>query len=124
MIDITQAIRNNNYRLTLTQVEIGHGDRGVILTGVAEMMIGSANALQCRLAWQFEEGIPAQKAHSWLTATYIKDGGFGFPERVDIIFDDEGFVFDLVGEPYKATRQPYECSICNEPVPHCVCLAD
>ena len=101
MIDITQAIRENNRRLTLTHVELGYGDKGIILTGICFMKVGTINSLHCRLAWELEDSIAAQKAFSWLSATHIKDGGFGFPERVDVIFDDEGFVFDIEGEPYQ-----------------------
>ena len=123
MIDITQSIRQNNYRLSLTDIQLSHGNTGIILAGITEMKVGDTNALRVQLAWEFENDVPAQKAFSWLSATYIKDGGFGFPERVDVIFDKDGFVFDIEGEPYRATRQPYTCSICKEPVPHCVCLS-
>ena len=102
MIDITQSIRANNYRLTLTHVELGYGDNGIILTGIVFMKIGNTNNLHCRLAWELESGtIAGQKAFQWLGATHIKDGGFGFPERVDVILNDDGFVFDIEGEPYR-----------------------
>lgn len=97
MIDITQVIRENNYRLTLTQVELAYGNTGIILAGVFEMKIGTTNTLHCHVAFEFADSVPAQKASAWLNATHIKDGGFGFPERVDVIFDDDGFVFDIEG---------------------------
>ena len=113
MIDITQIIRQNNYRLTLIDVELFYGQNGIILMGISEMKIGDTVSLRCRVAWELSDSIAAQKAGSWLSATHIKDGGFGFPERVDVIFDDDGFVFDIEGEPHRFT-QTRICSICND----------
>ena len=62
LIDIRQAIRENNYRLSLSPVQLCYGDEGIILLGITEMKIGGTVSLRCQVAWEFEDGIPAQKS--------------------------------------------------------------
>lgn len=102
-MDITQAIQANHYRLTLANIDIRYDNDGVLLTGIAQIE-AFGRPIPSLFQFLLKEDIPAAKASDWLSATYIKDGGFGFPTRVDVIFSEDGSIFDIEGEPYRFTQ--------------------
>ena len=112
MIDITQAIQVNNNRLELSPININYHNHGMLLSGGVQITIYGHKHVFEYHAVLVADSIAGRKAFELKGLTDIKDGGFGLPQSVVLIFDQDGFVVDIEAEPTQYSKDQY-CSICK-----------
>ena len=99
MIDITQHLRENNMRITIKHVNIQYANDGMLIQGYLTLRAFGQLIHQPTVFLLDDDSVAGRKAFELKRLTDIKDGGYGFPAEVDLIFDTSGNVVDLEGEP-------------------------
>ena len=114
MLDITLSVQANNNRFSIFDTRLYYDNDGIILQGVLPLKI-SNHTLSIPFSLLITDGVPMSKCLAWLGAAHTKNSGVGYPDRIDIVFDETSNIFDLIGEPsttgFEASGRP--CLICG-----------
>ena len=113
-IDITQTVKLNGNKITLYNTKLSQDMDGIILSGIMPIKINE-QTFKFQFNLFISDGRPMTKAMKWIGNTYTKDSGLGYPEKIEIVFDETGNIVDLLGENsttgFEASGRP--CSICE-----------
>ena len=98
-LDITESVKSNDNIINITAPSIHNLNEGIAVEGVIRTKIYDIHyAIPFNLVFS-DETKCAQILFNFLQLTYIKDGGFGFPDNIDIVFNDLGEPIDIIGQP-------------------------
>lgn len=100
MIDINLENPFENNRIKLDNISIQYCNGGMILDGCAVFRV-NGNPTNFHFVKIFYNCDIARKLNDFLGYTFIKNGGYGLPRTLNLVFDHDGCVIDIEGEPYK-----------------------
>ena len=101
VLDFTASVKNNNNTLSIDSPIIHSINGGMIIEGVIQIKIYDF-LYNMPFSLGFVDGTRCGNIlFALLSLTDIKDGGYGFPSEIQVVFDDKGEACDIIGDATK-----------------------
>ena len=94
MLDITDLVIANDYRIPATGISVEYHKNGVVFQCHIPARIHIMD-FAVRIGFLLTNGTPMHKALQWLYAL-DDDKDFPLPEHVTLCFDDDGYLIDII----------------------------